>query len=496
MAGQTVTFGAENSDVYGRLKTTQVKNIFDANFQYGLQPLRWEVLTVGGASVTHLPNQGGARMRVSTASGDIAIRQSRAYHQYQPGKTMRMASAVLFSAAIANQSQAVGFFDETNGVFFRQLSSLITAGNPFGMSCVIRSDIGGTITEIVYPVEQWTCDSGRRAAINWNSIQMIYIEYSWYGAGGIRWGVTIDGRDIPLHEVGWGNGPSRVTPYCRTGDLPCRYELRNTGAIAAQTDMIHWGVAVLVDGGQDEQRGFTYSYGMALQSPRRTVAANTNRFPVLSIRNRVMGTLEATQATGAITAGTTSSITVAGTPWTAGQWVGRFVSFPAITATARITANTANTLTFGDVVTGLPLASAPAASSAYTIGLLNRGAILPRRLLISTSAICQVELFSSIPTSPLVLTGSNFQALSALGSPNSFAERDVSSTALSGGEVVMKFTGPAGGSGLLDLDLSYLFPLYNTIRGQRPDILTVAVTTPSATACDVGADFVGQELTS
>jgi len=287
-----------------------------------------------------------------------------------------------------------------------------------------------------------------------------------------------------------------TTAWARTGNLPVRYEQRNTGTTTAINDMIHYGVSVLVEGGQDDQRGFTYSYGMALGTPRRTVAAATTRFPVLSIRNRVMGTQEFTQASAAITAGTTTTITVAGTPWTTNQWIGRFVHFPALGLTARITANTTNVLTFGDVVNNAALASAPAAASAYTIGLLNRGQILPRRLLISTSAIAQVEIIASTASSPVTLTGATFAALSGLGSPNSFAERDVSATALSGGEVVFKFTAPAGGSGLQDIDLSNLFPLYNTIRGNLPDILTVAVSTQAGTASDVGVDIVGQEAMS
>ena len=87
--------------------------------------------------------------------------------------------------------------------------------------------------------------------------------------------------------------------------------------------------------------------------------------------------------------------------------------------------------------------------------------------------------------------------MSTLGSPNSFVTRDISATQINSGsgEVVYAFVSPAGGSGLQTIDLSNFFPLYNTIRGNLPDILTVAVTT-STTGSSVGAHLIGQEAMS
>ena len=491
-----VAFLDENVDIFGRLKTTRHQNIYEADFEYGTQSLRWESVTVGGGTITHLPDQGGVRMRLTTASGDATIRQSRPYHRYQPGKAMYLSSAVLFAPPLANQVQRVGFFDDSNGVFFEESGATVTSTNPAGMNVVVRSDAGGIINEIRVPLDQWNGDSRKIKSIDWTRIQMIWIEYAWYGAGAVRFGVTLNGRQVPVHTFGFGNRPSQTTAWARTGNLPVRYEQRNTGTTAQTNDMIHYGVSVMVEGGQDDQRGFTYAYGMANGTPRRTVAAATNRYPVLSVRNRVMGTLEYTEASSAITAGSTTTMTVTGTPWTVNQWRGRFVYFPTLGLTARITSNTTSTLTFGDVVTGAALASAPTAGIAYTIGLLNRGQLLPQRLLVSSSALAQVEIITSTPSSAISLTGATFTPLTTLGSAGSFAERDVSATAVSGGEVVYRFTAPAGGSGLVVLDLENLFPLYNTIRGNSPDILTVAVTTTAATPADVGVDLVCQEAMS
>jgi len=574
MSSPQVVFSPEYTDVFGRLKTTRHQNIYDADFEYGPQPLRWESFTTGGGTITHLPGVGGVRMRLTTASGDITIRQSRPYQRYQPGKSMFMASAVTFGTALANQLNRVGFFDDSNGAFFEQ-NGTTTAANPSGMCVVVRSDGGGTgvITELRTTLDQWNGDGATRLdLVDWTRIQMLWIEYAWYGAGTVRFGVTINGKQILLHSYAFGNRSGNTAAWARTGNLPVRYEQRNIGVTAAQNDMIHYGVSVICEGGADDQRGFTYSYGMALGTPRRTVSAATTRYPVLTIRNRVSGTIEFTQANSASTGGSTTTLVVGGASWTTDQWRGRFLYMPSapmpvITAgtstagfvgtitftsahllspgniinlsgftpsgwngtwavasvisttqitvtlltnpgtisifgtttapiTARITGNTSTTLTVQDGVTGLALPAALTSGLTYTIGLLNRGQILPRRLMISTSAICQVELIASVPNSPVVVVGSNFQALSSLGCGSSFAERDVSGTSMYGGEVVFKFTAPAGGSGLQDIDLSNLFPLYNTVRGNLPDFLTIAVSTQSGTASDVGVDIICQEAMS
>ena len=571
-----VGFGTEHVDVFGRLKVTQHQNIYEADFEYGPQSLRWESFVAGAGSITHLPGTGGVRMRLTTAAGDITIRQSRPYFRYQPGKAMKMASAITFGTALANQVNRVGFFDDSNGVFIEQ-NGTVTATNPQGMCVVVRSDAGGTINDLRTTLDQFNgLARNSEGVIDWTRIEMVWIEYAWYGAGSVRFGVVINGHEITLHAEAFGNKPGQTTAWSRTGNLPVRYEQRNTGVTTAQNDIIHYGVSVMVEGKVDDQRGFTYSYGMALGVPQRTVPAATTRFPVLTIRNRVMGTQEFTQANAPSTGGSTTTLVAGAAGWTVDQWRGRFVYLPsaplpvvtagtsvangsngtgtltfasahslsvgniinlsgytpagwngtwAVTAvnsatqvqvflltnagtvtvvgpatfpiTARITANTATTLTLADVVTGLPLPAALTAGLTYTIGLLNRGQILPRKLMLSASAICQVELIASVPNSPVILNSSAaFQAVAGLGSGSSFAERDVSATSLYGGEVVFKFTSPNGGSGLQEIDLSNLFPLYNTIKGNLPDFLTVAISTRAGAASDVGVDLYCQEAMS
>lgn len=502
-------------DVLGRLKVTSQQNIFDADFEYSTQPLRWENYTAGSGTIAAAPILGGVKMNITGSSGDLTIRQSRPYHRYQPGKTMAMNTAINFGGPNANQYQRVGFFDDSNGVFFEQGPP--TAQNPYGMAVVWRTSTSGLPVDTKFyqtnssGYSDWNGDATVRNLLNWNNIQMLFIEYAWYGAGLVRWGVMINGEPIILHQIGFGNYANQQIAWSKTGNLPVRYEQRNAGASSA-AQLVHFGVSVTAEGRIDDQRGFTYSYGNPQSAPLRTVAGNASRFPLISLQGRLMGvtaklndgTTNATSAAQACTAGTTTSMTVntgSGTnAWTANQWVGYYVGYyvSGTAYTARITANTATsggsaTLTLADIVTGGALGVAPVSSGTYSIGILNRGQILPRRLQLTSTQPVYVELFSSTTASPITLTGASFAANAA--ATNSFATIDSSATAFTvSGENVYSVFVPANNP--VDEQIDQLFPLYNNVQGNRPDILTVCVTNTSASSAQVSAQIIGQEAMS
>ena len=258
-------------DVVGKLKVSQSQNIYDADFEYGVQPLRWENYiqnTSGQASIVQNPGLGGVSMTIGGGNtpGDITIRQSRPYHRYQPGKTFYMASNVNFGASVSGQYQRVGIFDDSNGIFFMQYGATSTS-NPYAMYVVVRSDSGGLPVDTIVDMSQWNGNKNIINALDWTKVQMVWMEYAWYGAGALRWGVVLNGEPYILHQIGAGNGAytgsSQTTPWSRTGNLPVRYEQRDTGSSVSSV-MTHYGVSVLIEGSIDKQRGFTYSYGLSL----------------------------------------------------------------------------------------------------------------------------------------------------------------------------------------------------------------------------------------
>jgi len=586
----TVEYPQRLRDNLGKTEVSEAQNLFEADFEYSAQPMRWEQYVVGGATIQQVSGQGGIQLSVTSAAGDIAIRQTRPYIRYQPGKTIYMSSGFVFGTAYTNQRQRVGFFDDGNGVFFEQGDP--TSTNPSGMGVVYRSDVGGTPFDTRISYENWSDPQGIKNTIVWTQIQMIWIEFAWYGAGLLRWGVVIGGEPYTLHQVGIGNKASQTTPWSRTGNIPVRYELRNVGTSTAGS-MYHYGVSVLAKGRIDSQRGFTYGYGMAAGTPARQPGASATRYPLLTVRYRTMGTLEYgvdtaySGANGTLPAGgaaitgvtqnaTNTVITASSATWTVNQWAGKYVfsrgssaaitsivvtgaSAPytaTVTTTAnpnylttgryltvsgatgntsvngtfqitvtgantftysvtssgavggtlvytqgqggigRIISNTATALTVVDNITGnTPMIIPPATSGNYIIGEIDRGQILPQLLNIYSSANCTLELIASTYYSPISLTGATFNTMYSLGSLNSFAERDVSATAVTGGEVVYNAPLPAGG--LQNYDLTNFFPLYTTVQGNMPDMLTIAITTPSTFGTNtVGASIIAQEAMS
>jgi len=76
--------------------------------------------------------------------------------------------------------------------------------------------------------------------LNLSRMQMFYIDYSWYGAGFIRWGVRgPEGDVIYVHKQANNNVNSEA--YMRSGNLPARYETVNESPYTQTTATIGSG---------------------------------------------------------------------------------------------------------------------------------------------------------------------------------------------------------------------------------------------------------------
>ena len=83
-------------------------------------------------------------------------------------------------------------------------------------------------SETKIPQSQWNldpCDGTGPSGYNidLSKMQMYYIDYSWYGAGFVRWGLRgPDGNVIYVHKQ--KNNNVNTEAYMRSGNLPARYE--------------------------------------------------------------------------------------------------------------------------------------------------------------------------------------------------------------------------------------------------------------------------------
>ena len=89
-------------------------------------------------------------------------------------------------------------------------------------------------------------------------MQMAYMDYSWYGAGKIRFGFKDQNGHVKyVHEFKHNN---RLTEaYFRSGNLPARYEIHNTGIPSYIPSLFHWGTSIITDGRFDSDKAYLFT---------------------------------------------------------------------------------------------------------------------------------------------------------------------------------------------------------------------------------------------
>ncbi len=139
-----------------------------------------------------------------------------------------------------------GDFIVIRGQTYRVLSINSNTGmaiTPEYRGSTISSPSYALVSKIVdtrIPQSQWNLDkldgtgpSGYR--IDLTRMQMFYMDYSWYGAGVIRWGLrTTNGQIIYCHQQ--QNNNRQYEAYLRSGNLPAHYESNGIVGYAASYD--------------------------------------------------------------------------------------------------------------------------------------------------------------------------------------------------------------------------------------------------------------------
>ena len=113
------------------------------------------------------------------------------------------------------------------------------------------------------PQEDWSidpCDGTGVTGYNLDlsRIQMAYCDYSWYGAGKIRFGFkTTDGQVQYVHEFVHNN--NLFESYFRSGNLPARYEVVTYENPTYIPFLFHWGTSVMMDGRFDDDNAYLFT---------------------------------------------------------------------------------------------------------------------------------------------------------------------------------------------------------------------------------------------
>ena len=259
-----------------RFKVSPYQTTFFNTFQYGLETDIWETDITGTASAVHNPNASNVTMSVGSTAGDKVIRQTRAVMRYIPGRTSTCSFAIRLETPVAGVRRRFGVYDENNGAFFED--------NGGTYACVLRSKSSGSVVETRVTRDNWNGDKldgtgPSQITASPTAIQMINIEYEWYGAGQVKFSYTIDGETHTIHKFSTANYIDNV--WSSTPFLPIRVELENvTGA--AGTHYIYQGSNSLIQEGEPEKLGTLVSYSNPITGT--TLSAANTFYPVLSLR--------------------------------------------------------------------------------------------------------------------------------------------------------------------------------------------------------------------
>lgn len=264
-----------NLDAFGRLRVSTPESLFDSGFEYDLQPLIWNSSITGAATITHDSNRVSAKLSTTTASGDEVIYQTRQYFKYHPGKSQFILFSGNIGGAQTNSRKRVGQFDANNGVYF-EVDGLTAY-------VVIRSRVSGSVVNTRIAQADWNLDKldGTGASgvtLDITKQNLLFIDYQWLGSGRIRFGAILGGSVVYTHEENHSN--ISTTPYSRTGTLPLRAEVTNTGITSASTDAYLTCATIYSEGGYAPE-GVVNSTNLGTTA--RTITAAT-RFPLISIR--------------------------------------------------------------------------------------------------------------------------------------------------------------------------------------------------------------------
>ena len=232
-------------DSFSRWRVSSPVTLFDSKQVHDDQTLFINNVPTGGATFIYDNNKAETRMNLTTASGDKAVRQTREYFNYQPGKSQLILMTGVLGAKKVGVRQRIGYFDNDNGIFFEQDEN--------NLKVVLRSKVTGVPDDSRFVIQSnWNLDKmdgNGPTGINIDTSKTLifFIDFEWLGVGRVRMGFVIGGKVVYCHEFLNSNLQTEV--YMSTANLPARYEIENLAITASPTTMQSICMSINSEGG-------------------------------------------------------------------------------------------------------------------------------------------------------------------------------------------------------------------------------------------------------
>ena len=271
----------------GRSKVSPYETVFFNTFQYGVETDVWETDVTGTGSATHAPASSQIQLSINGDSGDKVIRQTLLAQRYVPGRTSTVSFAVTLGTPVEGIRKRLGMFNQAGDGFWFEDSGVWVDGVP-QYNCTVSN--GGA--DIVVPRSEWNGDkldgtSSSGIVADPTKIQLVSIEYEWYGAGQVKFGWVIDGATRVIHTH--KNANRYELPWAQTPFLPIRVEIEALTTVAGGPYTMLQGSNSVISEGTVGKLGIAQNisapfYGTRMANALTSAATKDNWYPVLSIR--------------------------------------------------------------------------------------------------------------------------------------------------------------------------------------------------------------------
>lgn len=127
-----------------------------------------------------------------------------------------------------------------------------------GSNIIVTKTIDTKVPQAAWSIDKCDGTGPSGYVLDLNRIQMAYMDYAWYGAGKVRFGFKDQrGKVIYCHEFIHNNKFTEA--YLRSGNIPARYEIENTGTPSYVPALAHWGTSVIMDGRFDDDKAYVFT---------------------------------------------------------------------------------------------------------------------------------------------------------------------------------------------------------------------------------------------
>jgi len=268
---------------FGQNRTVNPYTLADNVNKYGFDLIEFASASVGSGTVVSITSQSAVSLRVSSTNGDYARIRSNTYYRYQAGKEQNVKlSCYIPGGAKANQISRIGYFDDSDGLFFA------LSGSNFGIY-KRYSSLGGSVQETFISQSSFNKlkldGTSNDYVLDLTKANLFEIRFQWLGVGNVEFFIN-NSLVHSMTNVNTFNGP-----YIKTGVLPIALEIQNNGS-STGNELNFICSSVESDGGATPPKYTFNAYNST------DISTTTTERPLLlirpgtlfrSIENRVVG---------------------------------------------------------------------------------------------------------------------------------------------------------------------------------------------------------------